>query len=47
MTSIKTEMIKVTLPDGTLKEVKINSTSLEIAQSISEGLARILGVDND
>ena len=33
-------MIKVTLPDGTLKEVKINSTSLEIAQSISEGLAR-------
>jgi threonyl-tRNA synthetase len=33
-------MIKVTLPDGTLKEFKINSTSLEIAQSISEGLAR-------
>ena len=33
-------MIKVTLPDGSIKEVKKGTTSLEIAKSISEGLAR-------
>ena len=33
-------MIKVTLPDGTSKQVNNNSTSLDIAKSISEGLAR-------
>src|SRR5690554_3662216 len=32
--------IKVTLPDGSVKEVPKGTTSLEIARSISEGLAR-------
>ncbi len=33
-------MIKITLPDGTFKEVKKGTSSLDIAKSISEGLAR-------
>ena len=33
-------MIKVTLPDGTSKEVEKGTNSFQIAQSISEGLAR-------
>jgi threonyl-tRNA synthetase len=33
-------MIKITLPDGSIKEFKKNSTPLEVAKSISEGLAR-------
>lgn len=33
-------MIKVTLPDGAVKEVSKGTTPLEVAQSISEGLAR-------
>ena len=33
-------MIKVTLPDGSVKEVTKGISSLEIAKSISEGLAR-------
>lgn len=33
-------MIKVTLPDGSIKEVVESSTPYQIAQSISEGLAR-------
>ena len=33
-------MIKITLPDGTFKEVKKGISSLDIAKSISEGLAR-------
>jgi len=33
-------MIKITLPDGAVKEVEKGTTSLEIAASISEGLAR-------
>ncbi len=33
-------MIKITLPDGTVKEVAKGTTPLEIAQSISHGLAR-------
>jgi threonyl-tRNA synthetase len=33
-------MIKVTLPDGTVKEYPKGTTSLEVAKSISEGLAR-------
>ena len=33
-------MIKVKLPDGTIKEVAKGTTSLDIAKSISEGLAR-------
>lgn len=33
-------MIKITLPDGTVKEYASGITSLEIAKSISEGLAR-------
>ena len=32
--------IKITLPDGTVKEYPKGSTGMEIAQSISEGLAR-------
>lgn len=33
-------MIKITLPDGSIKEVKKNSTPMDVARSISEGLAR-------
>ena len=33
-------MIKVTLPDGAVKEVSEGTTPFEVAQSISEGLAR-------
>lgn len=33
-------MIKVTLPDGSIKEFAINSTPMDVAKSISEGLAR-------
>ena len=33
-------MIKVTLPDGNIKEVESGTSSLDIAKSISEGLAR-------
>jgi len=34
------EQIKITLPDGSVKEYAKNSTGLDIARSISEGLAR-------
>lgn len=33
-------MIKITLPDGTIKEYQKGSTGLDVALSISEGLAR-------
>lgn len=33
-------MIKITLPDGSIKEFKTGITPYEVAQSISEGLAR-------
>ncbi len=33
-------MIKITLPDGAIKEVEKGTSSLDIAKSISEGLAR-------
>lgn len=33
-------MIKITLPDGSIREYEKGTTSLQIAQSISEGLAR-------
>src|ERR1035437_4415300 len=33
-------MIKITLPDGSIREYKKGTTALQIAQSISEGLAR-------
>tara|TARA_B100001287_G_scaffold262745_1_gene252968 strand:+ start:7589 stop:9532 length:1944 start_codon:yes stop_codon:yes gene_type:complete len=33
-------MIDITLPDGTIKQVAKNSTALDLARSISEGLAR-------
>jgi len=33
-------MIKVTLPDGTIKEYSEGSTALDVGKSISEGLAR-------
>ena len=33
-------MIKVTLPDGSIKEFESNSTPFDVARSISEGLAR-------
>ena len=35
-------MIKVTLKDGSSIEVKENSTILDVAKQISEGLARVL-----
>ncbi len=38
------EMIKITLPDGAVKEVEKGTSSLQIATGISEGLARnVLG----
>jgi len=33
-------MIKITLPDGSIKKFEINSTPFDVAKSISEGLAR-------
>ncbi len=33
-------MIKITLPDGSVKEFEVNSTPIDVAKSISEGLAR-------
>ena len=33
-------MIKITLPDGSVKEFKTNSTPMDVAKSISEGFAR-------
>ena len=33
-------MIKITLPDGSVKEFAVNSTPIDVAKSISEGLAR-------
>jgi len=33
-------MIKITLPDGSVKEFEKNSTPMDVARSISEGLAR-------
>ena len=33
-------MIKITLPDGSIKEFAQNSTPMDVAKSISEGLAR-------
>lgn len=37
---VKQNMIKITLPDGSVREYEKGTTSLQIAQSISEGLAR-------
>ncbi|MGB3079204.1 MAG: TGS domain-containing protein, partial [Saprospiraceae bacterium] len=33
-------MIKITLPDGSVREYEAGTTSMDIARSISEGLAR-------
>ena len=33
-------MIKITLPDGSVREYEKGTTSLQVAKSISEGLAR-------
>ena len=33
-------MLNVTLPDGTVKEVPVGTTPLDVARSIGEGLAR-------
>ncbi|SDS27904.1 threonyl-tRNA synthetase [Polaribacter sp. KT25b] len=33
-------MIKITLPDGSIKEFAVNSTPMDVAKSISEGFAR-------
>ncbi len=33
-------MIKITLPDGSIKEVEVNSTPMDVAKLISEGFAR-------
>jgi threonyl-tRNA synthetase len=37
---VQRHMIKITLPDGSVREYEKGTTSLQIAQSISEGLAR-------
>ena len=34
--------IKITLPDGSVREVAKGSTALDVAKSISEGLARVV-----
>ena len=39
-TLIKQNMIKITLPDGSIKEYAVNSTAMDVARGISEGLAR-------
>ena len=33
-------MIKITLPDGSIKEMEMNSTPMDVAKNISEGFAR-------
>ena len=33
-------MIKISLPDGSIKEVEDGSSAFDVAQSISQGLAR-------
>jgi threonyl-tRNA synthetase len=33
-------MIKITLPDGSVKELAKGSSAMDVAKSISEGLAR-------
>ncbi|CAM1348186.1 threonine--tRNA ligase [Tenacibaculum insulae] len=33
-------MIKITLPDGSVREFKVNSTPMDVAKGISEGFAR-------
>ena len=33
-------MINITLPDGSVKEFESNSTPMDVARNISEGLAR-------
>ncbi|MEE9349404.1 MAG: threonine--tRNA ligase [Flavobacteriaceae bacterium] len=33
-------MIKITLPDGSIREMEINSTPMDVAKAISEGFAR-------
>lgn len=33
-------MIKITLPDGSIKEFEKGTTPMDVARSISEGLAR-------
>ena len=34
--------IKITLPDGSVREVAKGSSALDVAKSISEGLARVI-----
>jgi threonyl-tRNA synthetase len=42
------EIIKITLPDGTIRQYPSGTTALDIAKSISEGLARkVLAADID
>jgi threonyl-tRNA synthetase len=44
----KSKMIKITFPDGAVKEYSEGTTSMEVARSISEGLARkVLAADVD
>jgi threonyl-tRNA synthetase len=38
--NIFSEMIKITLPDGSIKEFESNTSPIDVAKSISEGLAR-------
>ena len=45
-----THMIKITLPDGSVRDYEHGTTALEIAKSISEGLARKVlaaNIDNE
>ncbi|MFT5619161.1 MAG: threonyl-tRNA synthetase, partial [Arenicella sp.] len=35
-------MIKITLPDGAIKEYEKGSSALDVAKSISDGLARMV-----
>ena len=39
-TIMSNEIIKITLPDGTVKEFPKGSSAMDVALSISEGLAR-------
>ncbi|CAN5741613.1 threonine--tRNA ligase [soil metagenome] len=44
MQALKKQMINITLPDGAVRQYEIGTTALQIALSISEGLARnVLG----
>jgi threonyl-tRNA synthetase len=48
LNNLKSKMIKITFPDGAVKEYSDGITSMDVARSISEGLARkVLAADVD